>query len=158
MHICRYTKIHYRSNFKTLLLSVWEKKITAKYCTYVTLKICYVYNTVLTFLRVLKKMTSKYSIYALFDYRDGRLKRSDELLMINGKSLIGLSHSEAVDVLRNSPKLVQLVVASKVSVDQGIQQSEIGLCTLSDWDTYHLQTSQYALFLRVIFFAWRFPL
>lgn len=103
-------------------------------------------------------MTSKYSIYALFDYRDGRLKRSDELLMINGKSLIGLSHSEAVDVLRNSPKLVQLVVASKVSVDQGIQQSEIELFTLSDWDTYHLQTSQYDLFLRVIFFAWRFPL
>lgn len=91
-------------------------------------------------------MTSKYSIYALFDSRDGRLKRSDELLMINGKSLIGLSHSEAVDVLRNSPKLVQLVVASKVSVDQGIQQSEIELCTLSDWDTYHLQTLQYALF------------
>lgn len=96
-------------------------------------------------------MTSKYSIYALFDYRDGRLKRSDELLMINGKSLIGLSHSEAVDVLRNSPKLVQLVVASKVSVDQGIQQSEIELFTLSDWDTYHLQTSQYALFLSYLF-------
>lgn len=91
-------------------------------------------------------MTFRYSIDALFDYRDGRLKRSDELLMINGKSLIGLSHSEAVDVLRNSPKLVQLVVASKVSVDQGIQQSEIELCTLSDWDTYHLQTLQYALF------------
>ena len=34
--------------------------------------------------------------------------------MINGKSLIGLTHGEAVDVLRHSPKLVQLVVATKV--------------------------------------------
>ncbi|XP_005093651.2 uncharacterized protein LOC101855086 [Aplysia californica] len=46
--------------------------------------------------------------------RDGRLKRGDELLMINGHSLIGLSHQEAVDALRNSPELVQLVVASKI--------------------------------------------
>lgn len=58
------------------------------------------------------------SIVSLFDSRDGRLKRGDELLMINGKSLIGLSHSEAVDVLRSSPKLVQIVVASKVSKGQ----------------------------------------
>lgn len=36
--------------------------------------------------------------------------------MINGKSLIGLTHQEAVDVMRQSPKLVQIVVASKVSV------------------------------------------
>ena len=59
------------------------------------------------------------SIVSLFDSRDGRLKRGDELLMINGKSLIGLSHSEAVDVLRSSPKLVQIVVASKVSTCKG---------------------------------------
>ncbi|XP_029573942.1 PDZ domain-containing protein 2 isoform X2 [Salmo trutta] len=45
--------------------------------------------------------------------RDGRLKAGDELLMIDGQSLVGLSHSEAVAVLRSSAGLVQLVVASR---------------------------------------------
>lgn len=47
-------------------------------------------------------------------FRDGRLKRGDELLMINGHSLVGLTHQEAVDALRSAPSLVQLVVASKI--------------------------------------------
>ncbi|KAJ8263063.1 hypothetical protein COCON_G00155200 [Conger conger] len=45
--------------------------------------------------------------------RDGRLKAGDELLMINGRSLVGLSHQEAVAILRSSAGLVQLVVASR---------------------------------------------
>ncbi|KAG2466553.1 PDZD2 protein, partial [Polypterus senegalus] len=45
--------------------------------------------------------------------RDGRLKAADELLMINGQSLVGLSHQEAVAILRSTAGLVQLVVASR---------------------------------------------
>ncbi|XP_018425777.1 PREDICTED: PDZ domain-containing protein 2 [Nanorana parkeri] len=45
--------------------------------------------------------------------RDSRLKAGDELLMINGQSLVGLSHQEAVGILRAATGLVQLVVASR---------------------------------------------
>ncbi|XP_041083754.1 PDZ domain-containing protein 2-like isoform X1 [Polyodon spathula] len=54
--------------------------------------------------------------------RDGRLKSSDELLMINGQSLVGLSHQEAVMILRSAAGLVQLVVASRESSQVDLQK------------------------------------
>ena len=42
------------------------------------------------------------------------MKPGDELLMVDGKSLVGLSHSEAVAVLKSTQQLVQLVVATEV--------------------------------------------
>lgn len=47
-------------------------------------------------------------------FRDGRLRAGDELLMVNGKLLVGLTHQEAVATLRASSGLIQLVVASMV--------------------------------------------
>ena len=44
-------------------------------------------------------------------YRDGRLKVGDELLWINGRHLIGLSHNEAVELLAGTSSVVQLVIA-----------------------------------------------
>ncbi|XP_071990372.1 PDZ domain-containing protein 2 isoform X3 [Engystomops pustulosus] len=49
--------------------------------------------------------------------RDGRLKAGDELLMINSQSLVGLSHQEAVVILRGAVGVVQLVVASRDGTD-----------------------------------------
>ncbi|KAJ8285165.1 hypothetical protein GJAV_G00023050 [Gymnothorax javanicus] len=54
--------------------------------------------------------------------RDGRLKAGDELLMINGQSLVGLSHQEAVAILRSTAGLVQLVVASREESEVDFQR------------------------------------
>uniref|UniRef100_A0A8C5EPT7 PDZ domain-containing protein 2-like n=1 Tax=Gouania willdenowi TaxID=441366 RepID=A0A8C5EPT7_GOUWI len=55
-------------------------------------------------------------------HRDGRLHAGDELLMINGQSLVGLTHQEAGAVLRSTTGLVQLVVASREDSDVGFER------------------------------------
>ena len=35
--------------------------------------------------------------------------------MVDGKSLVGLTHSEAVSVLKSTQQLVQLIIATEVS-------------------------------------------
>ena len=58
----------------------------------------------------------KNTLMIIFYFRDGRLKVHDELLMANGRSLIGLTHKEAVAVLKSMPATVQLVVATEVMI------------------------------------------
>ncbi|XP_041793896.1 PDZ domain-containing protein 2 isoform X2 [Chelmon rostratus] len=55
-------------------------------------------------------------------HRDGRLHAGDELLMINGQSLVGLSHKEAAAILRSTTGLVQLVVASREESEVGFER------------------------------------
>ncbi|XP_051006943.1 PDZ domain-containing protein 2 [Acomys russatus] len=56
-------------------------------------------------------------------HRDGRLSLGDELLVINGHLLVGLSHEEAVAILRSATGMVQLVVASKESSAEDLLRS-----------------------------------
>ena len=53
--------------------------------------------------------------FVQYSFSDGRLKPGNEILMVDGKSLVGLTHSEAVGVLKTTQQLVQLVVATEVS-------------------------------------------
>ncbi len=53
------------------------------------------------------------NVISLYRYRDSRLKPGDELLMVDGRSLVGLTHAEAVEVLKSTQRLVQLVVATE---------------------------------------------
>ncbi|XP_034451574.1 PDZ domain-containing protein 2 isoform X3 [Hippoglossus hippoglossus] len=55
-------------------------------------------------------------------HRDGRLHAGDELLMINGQSLVGLTHLEAVAILRSTTGLVQLVVANREESEVGFER------------------------------------
>lgn len=43
--------------------------------------------------------------------------------MVNGKSLVGLTHNEAVDVLKSTRKLVQLVVATESTEGESVASS-----------------------------------
>lgn len=50
----------------------------------------------------------------LFLCRDGHIKKGDEILMINGKSVVGLRLNQVVQILRNSQSPVHFLVATKV--------------------------------------------
>lgn len=61
--------------------------------------------------------------YYYYFCSDNRLRPGDELLMVNGKSLVGLTHNEAVDVLKSTQKLVQLVVATESTEGDSVASS-----------------------------------
>ena len=53
----------------------------------------------------------------------GCLHPGDEILMVDGKSLVGLAHEEAVAVLRTTRKVVQLVIATDYNEGESVTSS-----------------------------------
>ncbi|XP_066271209.1 PDZ domain-containing protein 2-like [Branchiostoma lanceolatum] len=74
--------------------------------------------------------------------RDGRLHRGDEILMVNGRSLIGLSHQEAVDLLKSTGSLVQLVIATKHAPKDKSKRKYSPDCSQFPLTTASLPTNQ----------------
>uniref|UniRef100_A0A1I7RYQ9 Inactivation-no-after-D protein n=1 Tax=Bursaphelenchus xylophilus TaxID=6326 RepID=A0A1I7RYQ9_BURXY len=51
---------------------------------------------------------------------DGRLKTADQLLEVNGQSLRGLTHEQAISILRRTPAKVRLLVYRDVNVQMSL--------------------------------------
>ena len=47
-------------------------------------------------------------------YRNGSFKKGDELLMINGKSVVGYRVADVVKILKEAESSITIMVASKV--------------------------------------------
>lgn len=50
----------------------------------------------------------------MLNHRDGRINVGDEILFINGYSLIGVSHQDAIHLLRAAKNPIQIVVSQDV--------------------------------------------
>ena len=77
--------------------------------------------------KAVKRQTFSKGLSNIF-LSDGRLKPGDEILMVDSKSLVGLTHPEAVGVLKNTQQLVQLVVATEVSEACRRREEFSGFC------------------------------
>ena len=56
--------------------------------------------------RLITTVSTPFSLYL----RDGRLRRNDQIISINGQSLEGIPHTEAVKMLQAARGVVELVI------------------------------------------------
>ena len=64
--------------------------------------------------------------------RDGRLKRNDQIIRINGRSLEGLLHSEAIKILQSTQGIVEIVVLRNLNPDPPAPNPDVPL--KGPWD------------------------
>lgn len=73
--------------------------------------------------------------------RDGRLHKGDEILMINGNSLLSVTHQDVVDILAQSGSIVQLVLARKRKRKNKPRMNPSGTSSTSDSSSMSSQFS-----------------
>eukprot|EP00118_Oscarella_pearsei_P002924 m.12210 g.12210 ORF g.12210 m.12210 type:complete len:2074 (+) comp23876_c0_seq1:117-6338(+) len=59
--------------------------------------------------------------------KDGRIQPGDRILEVNGQPLGGMNHAEVVTLMKESPPLIELVVAHKISSVRASVEEEIEL-------------------------------
>ena len=61
-------------------------------------------------------------------FHDGRLQAGDQLLKVDGKSLVGITQERAADIMMHTGQIVDLEVAKQVSVTNTVAQGDsVGL-------------------------------
>ena len=63
------------------------------------------------------------------------LREGDEILEVNGNVLVGLQHHEAIEVVKNTPSFVQVVVCRVVGEEldgEGAESNPASKCALNN--------------------------
>lgn len=84
---------------------------------------------------------SDYMCDVLVHQQDGRLRVNDQLIAVNGESLLGKTNQDAMETLRKSMStegnkrgMIQLIVARRVSKRNEVRNGYIGWCLHRSWN------------------------
>jgi len=76
-------------------------------------------------------------------FKDGRLKVGQRLIEVNGQSLLGASHQEAVSVLRNAGDNIRMLVCDGFNPNVAENQQNIAIKVSGNRDSMSAETSGY---------------